>query len=207
MKATQRFAVIALAVLVSALAEPSNADTKPWAYSITISGYFSHNETSYLDPDLSADHDRLHLEARYNYENLQTASLWAGYNFRAGNKVALNITPMIGAVFGRTNGIAPGCEASLTYKHVDLSISNEYVFDAADKAKSFYYSWIELTYRPTDWFRVGAVTQHTKAFNAKLEVQPGFLVGVSHKPWDFTAYVFSASLRDPTVILEAGVNF
>jgi hypothetical protein len=114
---------------------------------------------------------------------------------------------MIGAVFGKTNGIAPGLEASLTYKKVELSISNEYVFDNAVKSESFYYSWIELTYSPTDWFRVGAVTQHTKAFHASLDVQPGFLVGVSRKQWEFTAYVFNASLSNPTVVLEAGVNF
>lgn len=207
MKTTLRFAAIAIAVLVSVPAEPSHADTKPWVYSITIDGYFTHNETSYLSPNLTADRHRLHLEARYNYESLQTASLWAGYNFSAGNKVVLKITPMIGAVFGKTNGIAPGCEASLTFKHVELSISNEYVFDTTVKAKSFYYSWIELTYSPTDWFRVGAVTQHTKAFNASFKVQPGFLIGVSHKRWEFTAYVFSASLKDPTMDLEAGVNF
>lgn len=202
-----RFAAIALAVLVSAPAEPSYADTKAWAYSITLDGYFTHNEASYLNPNLTADHDKLHLEARYNYENLQTASLWAGYNLSAGSKVVLNVTPMLGAVFGKTNGIAPGCEASLTYKRAELSISNEYVFDAASKDENFYYSWIELTYSPTDWFRVGGVTQHTKAFHASFEVQPGFLVGISHKQWEFTAYVFNASLKDPTVVLEVGANF
>ena len=52
-----------------------------------------------------------------------------GYNFSVGKKVELDITPMIGGVFGRTTGIAPGCEASLTYKKVELSVTNEYVFD------------------------------------------------------------------------------
>jgi hypothetical protein len=62
---------------------------------------------------------------------------------------------MIGGVFGRTTGIAPGCAASLTYRKVELSVSNEYVFDTRDKAGNFYYSWPQLTYYATDWLRLG----------------------------------------------------
>ena len=69
---------------------------------------------------------------------------------------------MIGGVFGRTNGIAPGCEASLTYKKIELSIANEYVFDTTHKSGNFYYSWPQLTYSPVDWFRVGLVAQRTR---------------------------------------------
>ena len=60
-------------------------------------------------------------------------------NFSAGKKLVLDVTPMIGGVFGRTNGIAPGCDASLTYKKIELSISNEYVFDTTHKSGNFYY--------------------------------------------------------------------
>lgn len=206
-----RSASIALATLLSGFfltdAAANSSDKTPWAYSITIDEYLTHDDTSYLNPTLAADRDWLHVEARYNYENLRTASLWAGYNFSTGKKLVLRVTPMVGAVLGRTSGIAPGCEASLTYKRLELSLSNEYVFDTSGKSKSFYYSWNELTYSPTDWFRVGVVIQHTKAFHAKVDVQPGFLVGASRKQWEFTTYIFSASLKDPTVVLEAGVNF
>ena len=83
-------------------------------------GYIIPNGTSYVDPIFSADRSWLHLEARYNDENLRTGSVWVGYNFSVGKKVELDVTPMIGGVFGRTTGIAPGCEASLTYKKVEL---------------------------------------------------------------------------------------
>ena len=115
-----------------------------------MDGYIIPDGTSYVDPVFTADRNWLHLEARYNYENLRTGSLWAGYNFSAGKKLVLDVTPMIGGVFGRTNGIAPGCEASLTYKQFELSISNEYVFDTTHKSGNFYYSWPQFTYSPTD---------------------------------------------------------
>ena len=45
----------------------------------------------------------------------RTGSVWVGYNFSAGKKLVLNVTPMIGGVFGRTTGVGPGCELSLSY--------------------------------------------------------------------------------------------
>jgi hypothetical protein len=40
-----------------------------------------------------------------------------------------------------------------------------------------------------------------------LDVQRGFLVGVSHKNLEFTSYVFNVGWTDPTVVLEVGVSF
>jgi hypothetical protein len=187
-------------------ATPKPAAEVPWKISITVDGYLVPDGDSYVNPNVAADHGWLHLEARYNYENLRTGSVWFGYNFSAGKKLVLNVTPMIGGVFGQTGGIAPGCEASLSYKRVTLSISNEYVFDLNDNARSFYYSWPEVTYSLTDWLRVGAVAQRTKAFQTKLDTQRGFLVGFSHKHAEFTTYVFDPG-SDLSAVFEVGWSF
>ncbi|HET7872329.1 MAG TPA: hypothetical protein VFL42_07435 [Terriglobales bacterium] len=188
-------------------AGPSDNSKIPWTYNITVDGYVVPNDQSYVDPIFSADRKWLHLEARYNYENLRTGSAWMGYNFHAGKTLGLNITPMLGVVFGRTDGIAPGCEASLTYKKVELSISNEYVFDLSGESGSFYFSWPQLTYSPVEWFRVGAVAQHTKAYRTDLSIQSGFLIGFSHKKWEFTTYVLNPFIADSVVVLELGFSF
>ena len=218
MKVARQFEAIAVTVffVASALAQVStgsapgtsaDSSTNKWAYNLTIDGYIVPDDQSFVDPVFMADRNWLHLEARYNYENLRTSSLWVGYNFSAGKNVELNITPMIGGVFGRTNGIAPGLEASLSYKRFELSISNEYVFDTTDQSESFYYSWPQLTYSPVDWLRVGAVAQHSKTYHTAVDIQRGFLVGVSHKKWECTTYVFNLGFTDPTVVLEGGISF
>jgi hypothetical protein len=79
------------------------------------------NDLSYGSPTFAADHDWLHLEGRYNYENQKTGSLWAGYNFSAGHNLVLEAMPMFGVVFGNTTGVAPGYEVSLAYKKIELS--------------------------------------------------------------------------------------
>jgi hypothetical protein len=186
---------------------PQPATEVPWKISVTVDGYLLPDRESYVNPNVTADHWWLHLEARYNYENLGTGSVWFGYNLSAGKNLVLKVTPMIGGVFGQTSGIAPGCEASLSYKRLTLSISNEYVFDLTDNARSFYYSWPEVTYSLTDWLRLGLVAQRTKAFQTKLDTQRGFLVGFSHKHAEFTAYVFNPGSTDLSAVLEVGWSF
>jgi hypothetical protein len=191
----------------SAQAVPNNADKEPWAFSVTTYGYVVPNQDGYVSPIFAADHEWLHLEARYNDENLRTGSVWFGYNLSAGKNLVLNVTPMLGGLFGRTTGIAPGCEASLTYKKVELSVSNEYVFDTTMKSGNFYYSWPQLTYSPLDWLHVGLVAQRTKAYQTGLDTQRGFFVGVSHRQLAFTTYIFNAGWTSPTAVLEVGFSF
>lgn len=193
----------------SQAASSSGASAKPvpWAYSLTVDGYIIPNKQGYASPVFTADRNWLHLEARYNDENFHTGSAWLGYDLSFGKKVVFTVTPMVGGLFGRTTGIAPGCEAALKYKKIELSVSNEYVFDTGNKSGNFYYSWPELTYSVLEWLRVGLVAQRTKAFHTRLDTQRGFLVGVSHKKLEFTSYIFNAGWTDPTVVLEAGYTF
>lgn len=187
--------------------DADQANANAWKYNLTVDGYIVPNGDSYASPYFTADHQWLHLEARYNYENLHTGSLWAGYNFTAGKTLQLAVTPMIGGVFGDTTGIAPGCEFSLTYKKLQFSSSNEYVFDTTRKSGSFFYSWPQLTFAPVSWLKVGGVAQHTVTIDSQLTTQRGFLVGVSIKQVEFTTYVFDPELPTPTVVLEVGYSF
>ena len=114
---------------------------------------------------------------------------------------------MIGGVFGRTKGIAPGSEVSLNYKKIEASITNEYVFDTTHKSGNFYYAWPELTYSPTEWFHVGAVAEHTVAYNSSQNVQRGFLVGSRIRNGSTRPMSSILALPSPTVVLEMGVNF
>ena len=183
------------------------AAKESWQFSLMVDGYIVPKEQGYASPVFTADHDWLHLEARYDDENLHTGSLWVGYNFTVGKKLVLTVTPMVGGVFGRTTGVAPGCDASLTYKKLEFSISNEYVFDTGSKAGNMYTGWPEVTYSLLDWLKLGLAAQRTKAYRTAVATDRGFLVGVSHRKIEFTTYVLNAGWTDPTVILEMGYQF
>ena len=60
----------------SPINKPSTPDKAPWDLSLTVDGYLIEGEDGYAQPTFTADHKWLHLEARYNYENFHTGSLW-----------------------------------------------------------------------------------------------------------------------------------
>jgi hypothetical protein len=93
------------------------------------------------------------LEARYNYEDQRTGSVWVGYNFSAGNNLVFEITPF-----------APGALMPLTYKKFAISSENEYVINTDDRTANFFYTWSEFGYLPIKWLRVGLVGQRTRAY-------------------------------------------
>lgn len=183
------------------------APANPWDFDASISGYLVPHGQSYVSPTFTADHNTLHLEARYNYEAQRTGSLWAGYNLSVGKKLVLEATPMIGGVFGYVNGIAPGLEFTVTYKKVQLYSANEYIFDTDTKADNFFYTWTQLTYSPQKWFTFGYVVQRTRAYTTPLDVQRGPLVGFTYKKVSFTTQIFNPGETDPTVVLSLGYSF
>lgn len=183
----------------------------PWAVSLLVDGYYVPDEQGYVGPIITADRSWLHLEGRYNYEDLRTGSIWLGYSYNLSSspvdalkKVDFTLTPMVGAVFGQTTGAAPGCVASLTYRKFNFWVSNEYVFNTNDPSANYFYTWPQLTYSPKDWLHLGLVGQRTLAI--QNDHQLGFIVGLSAKKTEFTSYILNFG-PNPTVILEMGYNF
>jgi hypothetical protein len=162
---------------------------------------------NYVQPTFTADRGGLHLEARYNYEALDTGSAWVGWNFSGGDMLAWEITPMLGGVFGDSSGVAPGYKASLGWWKLELYSEGEHVFDTGSSSDSFFYNWSELTLAPVDWFRFGLVTQRTRAYESDREIQRGLLVGVNYKDLDIGAYFFNPDDEEPTLVFSVGLSF
>jgi hypothetical protein len=197
------------ASLATNLPPPAVATTNvsAWSFSASVYGYLVPDSRDYVQPTFTADQDWLHLEARYNYEALDTGSAWLGYNLGGGRKVEWSLTPMLGGVFGDLNGIAPGYEFSVNWWKLELYSEGEYYVDLGDSSGSFFYNWSELSLYPVAWFRVGMVTQRTRLYDSDRDIQRGFLLGVSFKCFDFTTYVFNPGTGEPTVVLALGASF
>jgi hypothetical protein len=191
----------------TAPAPTEDADEKAWSFSASAYAYFVPNDEDYLSPIFTADRDRLHLEARHNYEDLDTGSLWVGRNFSFGQELTLDLTLMLGGVFGNTAGIAPGYEGSLRWRELELYSEGEYVIDTRNSSDSFFYAWSELTLSPMGWFRFGLVVQRTKVYETNLDIQRGLLVGFAYKQANFTTYVFNPDQSNPTAVVSVGLDF
>jgi hypothetical protein len=187
--------------------EPPSAEHPAWSLTAGVAGYLLPENPDYAQPYFFADRDRLHLEARYNYEGHKTASLWIGYNLSFGDKVTFDLTPMVGSVFGDTSGVAPGYKLALAFRSFELSSESEYVFDSGSSSDNFFYTWSELSWSPRDWVRFGLVAQRTKLYQTGFDIQRGLLVGITWKKASFTTYVFNPDADKPSVVLGLTLDF
>jgi hypothetical protein len=180
---------------------------KNWSFSAYVYGYIVPEDRDYAQPTLTADYHYLHLEARYNYEDYDTASLWVGANFSGGKELTWEITPMLGGAFGHTSGFAPGYKGTLSWWKLSLYSEGEFLVDTDDTSNSYFYNWSELTISPWDWLRLVLVTQRTRVYKSDRDVQRGLLAGVTYKRVDFTTYVFNPDDSEPLVVIAAGIRF
>lgn len=200
---------VALAAAPTTPAASGPSPEEPaWLITAEAYVYLLSGEGDYAQPEVSLDRGWLHLEVRYNYEDLYTASGWIGYNFHFGKKLTLDITPIAGVVQGDTDGVALGYEGALDWWKLELSSEGELVLDTDDHADSFVYTWSELTIAPWDWLQAGLVWQQTDPREGDRDVQRGFLLGFTLRDVTFLGYVFNPDRDDTSyalaVILELG---
>lgn len=187
---------------------PKDSTAKPsWEFSASAYAYFIPDDF-FVIPVFTADRDWLHLEARYNYEDVKTVSLWGGYNFFGGKKLEWSVTPMLGVVLGNTNGLAPGLEGTLSYKRLEFYTEGQWLFNLESKDDNYIYFWSDLSFTPWDWFTIGLSTQRTRVYDTDKDVQKGLLVGFNYKKASLTSYFYNiGSSSSFFYMLAASVYF
>ena len=186
----------------------STAEATGWKYDITASFYSFRNQDDFTLAVARADRGALRIEARYNYEAIDSGSLFVGWKFSGGEKITWELTPIIGVVFGSKEGVAPGFEASIGYGIVDFYTETEYVRDLEARQDSFTYSWNELGISPLEWLRFGIVTQRTMAYQSERDIQRGFFAQVKYKIATLGAYVFNPDDSDSRfAVFSLGAEF
>ena len=190
-----------------AAATDAEAEKTGWEFGLSGALYVLPDEGAYLQPTFKADRGILHFESRYNYEDRDSTSFFVGANFELGDKVKLALTPMIGGVAGRTDGIIPGLEADFTAGPFEAYGEAEYVFDLDDTESNYFYMWSELSLWPTEWLRAGVVTQRTRVYQTDRDIQRGLLVGFALKKLDGTVYFFNPGADDHFTVVSLGVSF
>jgi len=144
-----------------------------WEFSLWGDYVLKPDNGSYFNPTFYADNKSLRIEGRYNYEALNTASVFAGWKFYTGKTLTIEAIPMLGMVFGQTNGVAPALEAQVQFKQFDFYSESEYVIDFAGKENSFFSTNTELAYRICKPVRVGLAALRTKLYQTAFNVQRG----------------------------------
>ncbi len=174
----------------------ATAAVPEWSHAVTGSYYSFRDQKDFFVAVGVAERGSLHLEARINYEAINSGSLFGGWKFSGGDKLTWEVTPLLGGVFGQKEGIAPGFEASIGYGIIDFYTESEYVRDLEVRADSFTYSWNELGVSPWDWLRFGVVTQRTMVYQSPRDIQRGLFAQVKYHMGTFGAYIFNPDDSD-----------
>ena len=178
-----------------------------WSFSASTDTYVIPGGRDYVQPTIAADYRRLHVEARYNYETLNSGSIWLGFNINAGKKLKMALTPMGSVVFGETTGVAPGYELLLNWRKLELYSEGEWMFNVRDRSDSFFFAWSEVTLAPIDWLSFGIVGQRTSVFDGERDIQRGVLLRYLHKRIALTAHAFNPETSNPLYVFSAAVDF
>ena len=216
-----RRGVVAAAWLVfvasSVEAQPVGAGTAPdsgtasstpaWSLRASATVYMPPDEENYVQPTVAADRGALHLEGRYNYEDRNSVSGFAGWNFEFGETVTVQLTPMFGGVVGDTDAVIPALEGGVAWKFLEFYLEGEYVIDVESRENRFLYNWSEASVWFTEWIRAGLVTQRTRAYQTPRDTQRGPLVGVSLSKVEGAVYYFNPGSDHSFFAVSIGVTF
>jgi hypothetical protein len=175
---------------------------KKWAFT-GIANLNILKDDFFVTPVARADRGRLHLEGRYNYEDRNTTSLWAGMNFHFGEILMVDATTMAGVVFGNSDGVAPGMLLSIVYKRLQLYGEGEYFISLNDINPNYAFLWTDLSYALTNWLSVGISTQRTRLYQTARDVQFGVFSSFTFKHTNLTSYWYKNGQNSPGFILLA----
>jgi hypothetical protein len=185
----------------------SPATDPSWEFATTAYPTDVRGGENYTSAIAAADRGPLHLEARYNYESVGARSAFVGWTFSGGDAVTWELTPLLGGVWGTTQGFVPGLEASVAWGSFDFYVEAEYVHDGNERTNNYFYAWSELGFRPVEWLRVGLVGQRTTVYGGNREVQRGPFVQVTWGRVTVGGFWFNPGSRDQVFVGSIGAAF
>ncbi|OQP52702.1 hypothetical protein [Niastella populi] len=132
-----------------------------------------------------------YAEARYNYEDVETFSLYLGRAFNGGkNAFNYSVVPMLGGSLGRWQGISTGLNIDVDLNDFFFSSQSQYSRSTGLYGDYFVYNWSEVGYQSLKWLYAGLSLQHTHERFAGSELQPGFMVGFTFNRFTIPLYTF-----------------
>jgi hypothetical protein len=132
-----------------------------------------------------------YAKASYNYEELNTASLYAGKTFEGGKKITYAVTPMAGVVFGKFKGVSAAANREINISELNFSAQMQYIISTVAKEENFFYNWCELSHNFLKKFYGGISLQQTLIYNNKMQTEAGALIGFNACNITIPLYVFN----------------
>ena len=143
-------------------------------------------------------------ELRYNYEDVQTLSLFGGRTVSGGNSLTWSFTPMAGYSTGKFTGVSAAVNNEAEWKDFYFSAQSQYSKATKADLANFFFNWSELGYSFSDFFYTGIAMQYTWQ-QQKGYLEPGIVNGICFRNFSLPFYVFNPLKSDCYFVL--GLNY
>lgn len=145
-----------------------------------------------------------YAEIRYNYEDVQTLSVYMGKTFSGGKDLKFSLTPMLGFSGGKFSGISLATNAETEWKNFYVSSQTQYSIASRKSNDNFFFSWSELGYGISDKLFAGVAIQYTRQ-SGSGNLEPGFVGGIEFNNVSIPFYVFNPFNSERYFVL--GINY
>lgn len=169
--------------------------------------YYATGLGLYMIPVAAVDVNNWHFEARYNYEDVRTVSVWAGPTFEWSGDVPGYVAPLGGLVVGNTTGVALGLETETTFDVFSLYAEAEYVVVPSDRTSDYFYLWADLTATLWEQVLVGLTVQRLREVHQDVVISPGAFAGATIGIVTPKLYAFGVASDEPYFMLSIDVEW
>jgi hypothetical protein len=148
----------------------------------------------------------MYTEVRYNYEALETFSVYGGWTLKGGHDFQFSTTPMLGISAGNFSGISVADNTEAEWKNIYLSSQLQYSFGSKGSGTDFFFNWSELGYSFSGLFYAGLAIQYTKEKYCQV-TDPGFVTGINFRGLTIPLYIFRPFSGREFYILGVNINY
>lgn len=147
------------------------------------------------------------FELRYNYEDINTISWYAGRSFTSDKKISYEILPLAGVSFGKTLSISLGQKMLFEYKNLSFESEGQFTFNLKEKNNSFLYNRSAFSYWFTEYTGIGAAHQLYSVYGDQLLNKAGPIFSLVYKSFDFQFAVLEFSKDEMMFYMGLGYLF
>jgi hypothetical protein len=167
--------------------------------------YWGHQTPAIFVPMIHIEtRNNWYAEMRYNYEEAETISIYAGKTFGSDRAIHYHITPMAGLSAGRFTGASFAANAEVDWKNFYFSSQSQYSRSFKKEIPDFSFNWSELGYNISRNVFAGLSMQYTRQAG-KGEAEPGLMAGINFKNVSVPFYVFNPFSSGSYFVL--GLNY
>jgi len=132
-------------------------------------------------------------EFRNGYEADKASSLNIGKSFKLNSKKGfISLGPTFGFVGGSIQGVSIDMNINMEQKSLFATSRFQYFASTNNKCDNFFYSWSEIGLSISPWFYTGLSFQSNFPNDESIDLNKGFLFGLSFGSFDIPIYFFDA---------------